>query len=250
MESSKFLEALKVPMRILKIAGFWDCESVKRKHKVQQFFAHLIFCEIFILLQIIYLFTAKNLVDITKLLSVLRTSFGFSIKSIHMLKERKAIVALIEEAKELATLVQTDDEKSLQALNRRTRQIKTKFWIFLSSGLITIVIALIITIIINVVGSNSPYEPPFKIWMPSDCENNVYCFSFVTFYEIICAGIAASTVIPLDALPIFFFNIGSGLLEELGEILSKVCDEGKEDKMAMKEFEKYSHKNQKIRPER
>jgi hypothetical protein len=124
MKSSKFIEALRVPLRVLKIAGLWEAENVKTKHKVMQFCVHLLFCEVFIVLQLIYLFTTKNLVNITELLSILLTCSGVSIKSIHMLKERKAIEALIKEAKELAALVETEDEKSLQALNNRANQIQ------------------------------------------------------------------------------------------------------------------------------
>jgi 7tm Odorant receptor len=238
MESSKFLEALKVPLCILKIAGFWDSESVKKKRKVQQFCVHFVACEIFILLQIVYLFVAKNLDDITDLLNVLLTCVGFSIKSIHLLKERKAIVGLIEEAKELTKLVETDDEKSLQALNCRLNLMRKTFLFHLISEITTIFILLIIVIVTNAIGSHPPYTNLYRMWLPFDCENNVFGFISSATYQITVAVVSFTMLISLNFLPTFFLNVGAGLLEELGERLSKVCDEGKEDKMAMKEFEK------------
>jgi 7tm Odorant receptor len=238
MKSSKFLEALKVPLNFLKIAGLWDCESVKRKRKVQQFCAHLLFCEVFISLQIIYLFTAKNLVDITKLISILLSCVGLAIKSIHMLKERKAIEALIKEAKELAKLIQTDDEKPLEALNRRSNQIKSTFNKILMFGPFAVTVYVINMIVTNVIGSYPSYTTPYRVWLPFDFENNVFGFSFVTIYQITVALVTYTLLISLDTLPLIFINVGAGFLEELGERLSKVCDEGKEDIKAMKEFEK------------
>jgi hypothetical protein len=67
----------------------------KQKHKVMQVCMRLLFCEVFILLQII------SRLKITDFFSILLKRVGISIKSIHLLKERKIIVALIEQAKEL-----------------------------------------------------------------------------------------------------------------------------------------------------
>jgi 7tm Odorant receptor len=238
MKSTKFLEALKVPLRILKIGGLWENENVKTKHKVMQLCVRLLLCEVFTLLQIIYLFTTINLVDITKLISSLLMAIGLSIKSICLLKERKAIEALIKEAQELAALIETEDEKSLQALNNRANQIKKMFMANFGSGLIAMMTLTIVTVLFNTIGSHPPYKVLFSLWLPFNYQNNAYCFSFVAVYELMAAAVAFYTVISLDSLPIFFFNVGAGLLEELGERLSKVCDEGKEDKKAMKEFEK------------
>jgi 7tm Odorant receptor len=238
MKSSKFLEALKVPLFILKFAGLWDRESVKATYKVLQFCMHLMTCEISILLQLIYLFTTKNLINITDLLSVLLLLLVFTIKSLHFLKKRKAVEALIEEAKELAALVETDHEKSLQALNNRAEKMNIVFLGFLYSGLFTILIWLVITITTNVIDPNPPYKTPFKMWLPFGCENNFHCSNFATTIQTMLATITAATLVSVENLPNFFNVIGTGFLEELGERLSRVCDEGKTDKMAMKEFEK------------
>jgi 7tm Odorant receptor len=237
MKSSKFLEALKVPLRILKIGGLWDRENVKTKHKVMQVCVHLLFCEVFIVLQIVYLFTTTNLDNFTELISNLLTFVRLSITSFYLLKERKAIEALIKEAQELAALIETEDEKSLQALNNRANQIKKMSMTNYGSGLIGLMTLTIITILTNTIGSR-PYKIIFKLWLPFNYQNNAYCFSFVAIYELIVAIVTCPMSFTLDILPIFFFNVGAGLLEELGERLSKVCDEGKEDKKAMKEFEK------------
>jgi 2-hydroxy-3-keto-5-methylthiopentenyl-1-phosphate phosphatase len=45
-------------------------------------------------------------------------------------------------------------------------------------------------------------------------------------------------LISLDILPIFFMNIGAGLLDELAKILGKVCETGKEDKKVLSELKK------------
>jgi 7tm Odorant receptor len=233
MKSSKFLEAFKLPLLVLKFAGLWDCESVKTKYKVLQILQHLLALEVFILLEVIYLFTTKNLINITELLSVLLLLAVFLIKSLYMLKTRQVIEALIEEAKELAALVETDHEKSLQPLNNRAKEMKKKFL-----GLFTILIWLVITIISNVINPNPPYKFAFKMWLPLGCENNIYCSNFATTIQIMLATITTSTIVSIDTLLIFFNVITTELLEELGERLSRVCDERIEDKMAMKEFEK------------
>jgi 7tm Odorant receptor len=238
MKSSKFIEALKVPLSILKIAGLWENENLKTKQKARQFCVHLFFVEVFILLQIVYLFTSKDLVDNTRLISIVLSNVALSIKTLYLLKERKAIVALIEEARELAALIETEDEESLNILIKRANHAKKAFMTNLVIGLVTVFNVTMVAILTNTIGSHSTYEPLFKIWLPFDYANNIYCFSFVLIYEVITATMTIVTLVSLDTLPIFFLNVGAGLLEELGVRLSRVCDEGKEDKMAMKEFEK------------
>jgi 7tm Odorant receptor len=228
MESSKFLQVLKVPMSFLKISGLWKVEGVKAKFKVLQFCAHLLLCEIFLLLQLMYLFTANNIDDIADLLSALLTFAAFSIKSMHFLKERIGIVALIDEASELAKLLETKDKTSLQALNRRSIQIQKTFKKFLTSGLIAMFMMAAETIFTNVINPN--HKLPFKFWFASECQNNVYCLSFMASYQIIIVALASGIVVSLDILPIFFFNIGAGLLEELGYKLGRICDEEKDEK--------------------
>jgi hypothetical protein len=123
-------------------------------------------------------------------------------------------------------------------LNSRANQIKKMFMANFSSSLIATVTLVIVTILFNTIGSHPPYKVIFKLWLPCNYQNNVYCFSFVAVYEIMVAIVTCPISMTLDILPIFFFNVGTGLLEELGERLRKVCDEGQEDKKAMKEFEK------------
>jgi 7tm Odorant receptor len=238
MKSFKFLEALKAPLSILKLAGLWENESVEKKHKVLQIIMHFFVYYVFTFLQIVYLITAKDYQDIVDLLKILLTGVVFIIKSLHLLKERKKIEALIEETKELARLIETEDENSLQALNNRAVQIQTVFKALMSCGLFTISMMVINTILINIIGTHPPYKFLFKLWLPFNCENNVYCFSFTEVYEIIVAVVSFIIMASLDTLPIFFFNIGAGFLEDLAERLNKVCDEEKEDKAVMKEFEK------------
>lgn len=156
MKSSKFVEELKFPLGILKIAGLWDCENVKKKHKVLQILQHLLTCEISIFLQILYLFTTKNLVDITDLLRVLLFIVALEIKSFNLMKQRKSVVALFEEAEQLKVLVETDHENSLQALNSLMEKMKKTFLVVLGSSLMLVLIWLVVTITTNMIYPNPP----------------------------------------------------------------------------------------------
>lgn len=218
MKSLKFLEVLEVPQRFFRTFLVWEGQSIKISQKVLRLFVHLMICEFFLLLQIVHLFTAKNVDDFADLMSVLVTFAAFSIKSIHFIKKRERIAALIEEAKDLPTLLETEDEKSLQRLNLRSSEIQKTFRFFLTSRLVGIFMLAVDTVATFIANPVPPYKIPFKFWSPFECQSNFYCFSFMTTYQITIIGVL--------------------LLEELAERLKKACKSDNHDVNRLKDFDR------------
>jgi 7tm Odorant receptor len=222
MDKFGSLQPLQFPLKYLKFLGLWKDQKVKMSRQTLQICLHLLFCEVFVLLQLINIFTASNLNDITELLSILLTFVGFSIKSLNLIIRSDDVAVLIEDAKELVTMFGTEND--LKALQRRVEQIHKTYkynLVFVLISLSAIVINVTATFIKH---SEPPYKVPHKFWAPFDYENNVYWFGIVAVYQIVGVIGTASAVVSLDFLPIFFLNFSSGLIEELRKKFGRICE--------------------------
>jgi 7tm Odorant receptor len=236
MENFEFLQPLLISLKHLKFLGIWKDKKVKISRQALQICLHLLFCEVFILLQLI--FTASNLNDITELLSVLFTVVGFLIKSLHMIAKRSDIVALIEDAKELVTMFGRENE--LKALQCQVKQVYKTYKFYLISIFVAISFMVINITAKFSMHSEPPYKLPGKFWAPFDYNNNVYWFGIVAVYQIVQVFYFAPAVVSMDILPIFFLNFSSGLIEELRKKIGKIYESE-----AVEKKSRYVRKNQK-----
>lgn len=225
MSSSYVLEPVKVPLKYLKFLGLWDVQGVKLSHRILQIVLHLFFIELFILLQLVNIFTAINPGDIVDLLSVLLTIVGFSIKSLNLIVNGGKVMTLIENIKELSILSHTD--KPLEHLSRRVKLIH-KTYKFTTVAVVVAMILMVFDIIVTfITNPNPPYKIPNNFWTPFDYEQNVFWFSVVAIYQAIDVLGTSTGAVALDYLPIFFLHVSSGFIDELCERLGQISEKNK-----------------------
>lgn len=221
MTNLNFLQTSRFPLKYLKFLGLWKVQNVKLSHRVLQICVHLFFCEMFLLLQLINIFTASNVNDISDLLSNFLAFVGLSVKSLHLTIKSGDIAALIDDAKELERLCETAEP--LKDLQRRVKQVHRTYKFYLVSGFVTLFFMTVDIIATFIMHPNPPYKVLYKFWTPFDYEQNIFWFSVVVVYQITNILGSFLAVMSLDILPIFFLNFSSGLIGELAEKLEMIC---------------------------
>lgn len=77
-----YLEAFKLSETLFNIVGFNPLvKKYKRLYRFYGIFMHLVFCDLFLLLQTIYLIKVDNILVITEILSIYLTYVGLFMKS-------------------------------------------------------------------------------------------------------------------------------------------------------------------------
>jgi 7tm Odorant receptor len=217
---------LQIPLRYLNFLGLWDVTSIKKtSHRVVQICLHLFFCELFIVLQLINIFSARDVDEVFDLLGVVLTIVSFSIKSLHFIVCGRKIVALIEDVKELSKFSETENE--LKPLPKRVKQAQ-KVYKFTTIAVLALTFFLAVDVVTSFIINPSPYRVPHKFWTPFDYESNVYWFGIVAVYQIIDVLGTSSAAVALDFLPIYFLLMSCGFIEDLSGKLEKVCNKNKE----------------------
>jgi 7tm Odorant receptor len=238
MAKLEFLQPLQTPLKYLRCLGLWKDKSVRIYRQLLQICLHLLVCEVYASLQLINIFSASNLSEFTELLSFLTTSVGFFIKSLHLIVKRGEISTLIEDAKELVTLLGTKNE--LRALQHRVKQVGKLYKFYLNFVLVATVLSLIAIAVTFMMHPEPPFKVPFKSWGPFDLEQNIYKFMSMAIYQIITTLVSIFAILSLDILAVYFISFSTGMIEELSLKMEKICDEETEEEKLQKLLKTYN----------
>lgn len=215
METSEYFLPLRNFFRIMKFAGFLQTKNVKRSYKVYGVFMHFILAQLFFLGFAINMFKVKNLVAMSDVLSVLLTYLGLILKSLSFIYVTDDVICLAEDLQNLILLSGGGEDKTLKHLMARSRQIHKCFLVYWGTCLFAVGSSGIAPWANYLSNPNPPFKISYKVWAPFDYENNFYWFAVVAIYEFLNPLMCCGIVVALDTLPVFFFNAGTGLLEEL-----------------------------------
>lgn len=178
------------------------------------FFFNIVLIVIF---QTIPLVGLTDIVVISDVLSIYFTYILLGIKSFVFVWKFDEILALIDAARELLQFM--DRHGFGEKLKVRVRKVQSFFnttWYFC---ILSVNLAPILIILLT---KGPPYHIPFVMWMPFDYRYNVYGFIAITCIEYLNPLIYTGVFCSLDLLPLYFFSLSVGFLEELSDRISKI----------------------------
>ncbi|CRK88697.1 CLUMA_CG002373, isoform A [Clunio marinus] len=221
MENFDFLLPLKVPFQLLKIFGFWFDENASKSYKMYGILLHVILADLFVIGQFVEFFRVDGLFVKTLIIAVSFTFLGASIKTKNVMIVSKKIVEIIADLKEIIALLDSN-VSDLRILKGKSRQVTKFFWVYWIMCLIVISWGSFIPWINYFQNPEPPYKLLYPTWSPFNHEQNIFGFVIVSFYESLTSGVFCGVVVAEDIFPVYFFNIISGMLQELNERISYI----------------------------
>lgn len=187
---------------MLKLTGFWQTKNSTWAYFAYGIIMHIIFIDVFLVLQIGYLFKFQTLVDFASLMTMLPTYTAMFLRSVYLFYNFDQIVELFEVLHK-----SLDHVKMTPKFTRHLTRIQSIFKFFWSSAAISCI-----------VGSFVPFtahELPYRMWFPYDYVNSFYMFWCGSFYQIISTLCCCGFDIVEDTLPVFFMAYILAMLEQL-----------------------------------
>ncbi|CRK88698.1 CLUMA_CG002438, isoform A [Clunio marinus] len=132
--------------------------------------------------------------------------------------------------KEIIALLDSN-VSDLRILKEKARQVTKLFWFYWILCMIVAFCGCVIPWINYFQNPEPPYMVPVPTWSPFNHEQNIFGFVIVTIYETLAAAVYCGEHIAGDILPVYFFNVSSGLLQELNK---RVTNIGKKRQRSMK----------------
>lgn len=222
MENVEFRSILRVPFILLRVAGLLRTKDASKFYRIYGAVFRLFGIDLFVTCQLIYVCSAKSLLDLSDSLSFSFTYVILALKSWSYASNMTKIMEQFDELDELMLLVQKIEEKTLEKLKPRFAEAQMFFRIFWAACFAVTFTGALIPIISYILNPNPPYNVPYTTWFPLDFENQFGPFLFVGIYEGCNGMFYCGVVASLDLLPILLFNAGAGLLEELGERMNRI----------------------------
>ena len=162
------LYSLKLPLKFLKLMGFCQEKDSSWKYRIYGFVTHLIGIEIYLLLQIVYLFKVADSVEsISDCLSVMFTYVALLLKSfifIYKLKDIKKLIVLLENVIVKGKLIMEQESS-------RVKQVHRYFKLYWTLGLLSCSIGACIPIYYR-----NEHKIAYKMWVPFEYVDNLYGF--------------------------------------------------------------------------
>lgn len=194
------------PVRLLKKVGLWITEDSSKGYLVYSFIIHLIFIDIFTLLQIIYLFEFKTFEDFARLMTLMPTYCGLFLKSVNIILNLRSVIKLLDTTNEL--LLQCPDTTKV------TKRIIVADKVFRTTS--------IVSFITTILGAlTTVFELPYIMWFPWDIDSHLgyWLAALYQASDTICFSIV---VMALDMLPVFFMAYSLGFFEVLCDRLESL----------------------------
>lgn len=106
-------------------------------------------------------------------------------------------------------------------LKARVAQVGSMFRILWGTCIAAAIAGSFLPLTTYLANPNPPYRIPYKALTPLNHENNIVGFLVVSVYESLNGFLFCQVVAAIDILPVFFFNITAGLLEEFSDRMSE-----------------------------
>lgn len=222
MESTEFRSVLRVPFILLRIAGLLQTKDASRFYRIYGAIFRLLGIDLFVLCQLIYVCSAKSLLDLSDSLSFSFTYVILALKSYSYAGNMDKIFEQFSELEELMALVQKVEAKTMVKLKQRLVEPQIFFRIFWAACFAVTSTGALIPVVSYMLNPNPPYTVPYTTWFPFDYANEFAPFLFIAIYEGCNGMFYCGVVASLDILPMLLFNAGAGLLEELGARMSRI----------------------------
>lgn len=214
----EFLQPLTIPFKIFKKLGFYQTKDSSRRYRIYGFLLHLFTIEPMVVLLTIPLFGMKSILHLSDVLCITFTYFALSFKSLNLMIILDEILAEIEVARVLIIFM-SEKQSKFGYIRARMKSVKRIFFIYYYSCLLTVNLSPLAMLIFK---RGPPYTIPYIMWVPFDYEHNFFGFIVVMLIEYLSPLVYCGAVVSIDMLPIYFFNLSAGLLEELADRINAI----------------------------
>jgi len=227
----EYLENLDSCFKIFKIVGIYRPKGVYVGHRIYGFISRLILIDIFLILQTIYFYRVKNIIDFADLVSMQLTYVAIAAKSYYVIHNFDTVVEVVSELRELLIFASEYQMNFGVFIEKRMKNIRKVFLIYWSTCPTSITLAFVIAM---KDAQFPPFMTQYKIYSPSffNFEENYFYFVITEIYAYISANFASTSAVAMDFLAVFFFSMGAGLLEELADRIEFIETELSDKKAA------------------
>jgi 7tm Odorant receptor len=173
--SSDWLKVLEKPIKYLKFSGMWTHKEIPKYRIILTAVAHLICVELFLILEIIYLFTVDNLEDFSLAFLMIPTFISCCMRSLNFVVKKNKIEKFLRSFQELVEHENWIELQNGLKLKQRMSKIDKMFKVHLITSLFGMVSLYIASAL-----SHSMSVP---MWFPWDYKNNEWLFWLSHSYQ-------------------------------------------------------------------
>lgn len=215
----EFLKPLEIPFKIFKQLGFYQTKDSTIRYRIYGVLLHLLAVEPMVIGLTIPILRLESILHLSDVLCVALTYNALAFKSINLMMVLDDILAEIEVARKLIIFMGEKRSEFGQKIKARMKSVRMIFFFYWYSCLLTIHLAPLIFLI---TAKEPPYKIPYIMWAPFDYKHNYYGFIAMILIEYLSSAVYCGVVVSMDMLPIFFFNLSAGLLEELADRINSI----------------------------
>jgi 7tm Odorant receptor len=216
-----------LPIKALKVLGFWQTKENSRKYRLWGFISHFIFLELFLILPLIHLLKVQQIEE--EALNFLFIYLATNFKMLNLLSKMESVKDLLSELKELLVFTKFELDSARLELKRHVKFMARLLVIFWGS--------VIFSASTDLNGTLFEHRLPYKMWIPYD-HNNEFVFWITSVLEVFLTMVGSSIAVSLDLIPAFFMGMASNMLAELRERMKNLSVDTTTDKEKYRELVK------------
>jgi hypothetical protein len=210
----ELFKPFKLIFSVFKVTGMWQDGNQSWIYFILGYFAHLLFFELCLLGELLYVFNAEGLEDYVEGIGMTFTYISAVFKCLNFFYKLKLIKKSVETLTALLEFSADERWKSRDHVKAQVAfglKVYKAFWI---SAYISCIFSSLVPFL--------SHQLPYKVWFPFDTENSELGF-WIASFSLICNSFTVSVVdISLDTLPVIFLTFAIGLTNELSARLSMV----------------------------
>lgn len=204
--------------KLLEVFGFWRQKNSSKWKLHGCVLLHLLFIDISLLLQLVYIFKLNDVAGVSHLLQMSLTFLALFLKSINFVWRFNRIAKLENSLGDLIRLNTCEWQFRSEHLDPHVKRVARIFNILWYSSLASIVLGAV-----AIVYNRSERQLMDKMWIPFDYQSSESRFLFVAFYQVFGAMYACSVNSACDIYPIFHLCVLKTVVDDLGSQLNNVA---------------------------
>lgn len=178
---------------------------------------HVMFIDIYLVLQLIYIFKLNDIAELSNLLKMCLTYVALLLKSINFIWKFGEIATLEKSLGDLTRFGTCERQHCNDKLSSCVNKVRRIFIVLWASSVVTVLLGAI-----AVIYYRDARSLPDKMWIPFDYRASEFRYLFVASFQIIGALYACSLNTALDIFPILRLSVLTNVIGNLRVQLSAV----------------------------
>lgn len=215
-----------LPIKALKVLGFWPTNESSRKYRLWGFVSFLIFLTIFFVLSLILLVKFKRYEETAMNFVIVYLATMFKV--LNLIYYLNSVKNLLRELTDLIEFTKSELDTARFELQKHVKFMVLLVFLF---GL------LVFSVILDLIVPFYEYRLPYPMWIPYNYDNE-FIFWITSFVQIAISAASFIIVISVELIPVFFMGMAATILGELRERMQLISEGGKTDDVKYKELVK------------